>query len=72
MDGPIENLRVMVARLSAAMVASAFIVGVAIIGASQHPPFWDIIAPTWFVIGTVVAAALIARQFVLGRRKPSR
>ena len=70
MEGPIENLRLMVARLSMAMVASALIVGLAIIGASEHPPFWDIIAPTWFVMGMVGIAGLTARHFALGRRRP--
>ena len=72
MEGPIENLRLMAARLSTAMVASAFIVGLAIIGASEHPPFWDIIAPVWFVTGTVAATGLIVRLLVLARRKPPR
>ena len=70
MEWPIENLRLMVARLSTAMVVSALIVGLAIIGASEHPPFWDIIAPAWFVMGMVAIAGLTAGQFVFGRRKP--
>ena len=58
-----------VARLAMAILASSFIVGLAIIGAAEEPPGWGVVAPVWFAAGIVAATGLVARFVMLGRRK---
>ena len=69
LDESLDRLSAIVSRLATAILASSFIVGLAIIGAAEEPPGWGIIAPVWFVAGIAAATGLVARFVMLGRRK---
>lgn len=56
----------MVARLAAAIVFAAFILGLPVIAVTYEPPGWSIIAPAWFFGGTIAVLALFLR-LLLGR-----
>jgi hypothetical protein len=59
----------MVTRLSMAVVAAAFILGLPVITTTYEPPGWDYIAPGWFFGGIAAAIALIARLAFAGRQQ---
>lgn len=69
LDEYLDRVSAIVGRLATAILASSFIVGLAIIGAAEEPPGWGIIAPIWFAGGTVAVTGLIARFVLLGRRR---
>ncbi len=68
LDESLDRLAVIVGRLAMAILASSFIVGLAIIGVAEEPPGWGVIAPTWFLGGTFAVFGLVARFVLLGRR----
>ncbi|MBI2765947.1 MAG: AarF/ABC1/UbiB kinase family protein [Chloroflexi bacterium] len=72
LDEYLDRVGAIVGRLSTAILASSFIVGLAIIGAAERPPGWGVIAPAWFVGGTIAAAGLVARFIMLGRHRNRR
>ena len=69
LDEYLERVGAIVGRLAMAILASSFIVGVAIIGVAEEPPGWGLIAPVWFGGGTLAVAGLMARFVLLGRRR---
>jgi ubiquinone biosynthesis protein len=70
LDEYLDRVSDIVGRLATAILASSFIVGLAIIGAAEEPPGWGVIAPVCFVTGVIAAAGLVARFVMLGRRRP--
>jgi len=69
LDETIDRLSGMVSRLSTAIVAAAFILGLPFLVTAWKPPAWDILAPLWFFGGLVAAAGLIVRLALAGRRR---
>lgn len=69
LDEYLDRVAAIVGRLAVAILASSFIVGLAIIGVAEEPPGWSVIAPVWFVGGSLVVAGLVARFVLLGRRR---
>jgi len=69
LDETIGRLSGMVSRLSTAIVAGALLAGLPVIATAYEPPLWEIIAPTWFFLGTALAAGLVLRLIWLGRKK---
>lgn len=69
LDEYLDRVGSMVSRLATAILASAFIVGLAIIGAAVEPPGWGFIAPVWFVGGIAAAVGLGTRFVMLGRQR---
>jgi hypothetical protein len=69
LDEYLDRVSAIVGRLATAILASSFIVGLAIIGVAEEPPGWGIIAPVWFVGGVIAVAGLVARFVMLGRRR---
>ena len=70
-DESLDRVGAIVGRLATAILASSFIVGLAIIGVAEEPPGWRLIAPVWFVVGTIAAAGLVARFILAGRQRSS-
>jgi ubiquinone biosynthesis protein len=64
-----HQLHAMAARVSMAVVAAAFILGLPILAAVHPPPGWRLLAPAWFFAGNLIAAGLIVRLLIIGRRK---
>jgi ubiquinone biosynthesis protein len=69
LDEALNRLSGMVTRLSTAIVAAAFIMGLPVLTTAYEPPGWNIIAPAWFVFGTVAVFGLIARLWWAGRQR---
>jgi ubiquinone biosynthesis protein len=69
LDESLNRLSGMVTRLSMAVVAAAFILGLPVITTTYEPPGWDYIAPVWFFGGIAAALALIARLAFAGRQQ---
>jgi ubiquinone biosynthesis protein len=69
LDEYLDRVSAMVGRLATAILASSFIIGLAIIGAAERPPGWGLIAPAWFLGGSLAAVGLVARFVMLGRRR---
>jgi ubiquinone biosynthesis protein len=69
LDEALNRLSGMVTRLSMAIVTAAFIVGLPLLATVYEPPGWRWMAPAWFFGGIMVAAGLIARLAVAGRRQ---
>lgn len=69
LDEVLNRMSSMVTRLSMAIVAAAFIMGLPVLATAYRPPGWDIIAPAWFVFGSLAVAGLIVRLWWAGRRK---
>ena len=69
LDEYLERVAAMVGRLATAILASSFIVGLAIVGAATEPPGWGFLAPVSFFAGVMAAMGLVARFFLQGRRR---
>ena len=67
LEETVERLSEMVTRLSTAIIAGAFILGLPTLATVWKPPGWDYVAPVWFTLGAVAAVALLLR-LALGRR----
>lgn len=72
MDEALGRLSSMVTRLSIAIVAAAFIMGLPVVATVYEPPGWNVLGPLWFFSGVAVIVALIARLAVAGRKPPRR
>jgi ubiquinone biosynthesis protein len=68
MDEALNRLSSMVTRLSIAIVAAAFIMGLPVLATVYEPPGWSVMGPIWFFSGIAVIVALIARLALAGRR----
>ena len=68
LDETLNRLSSMVTRLSMAIVAAAFILGLPMLATAYEPPGWSAIAPVWFVGGVLSAVTLIGRLAFAGRR----
>jgi ubiquinone biosynthesis protein len=69
LDETLNRLSSMVTRISMAIVAGSFILGLPLLATVWEPPGWDYIAPVWFFGAMLTAIALIARLAVAGRRQ---
>ena len=68
LDEALNRLGSMVTRLSIAVVAAAFIMGLPVLATAYQPPGWRWLAPLWFFAGIAIILALVARLAVAGRR----
>jgi len=68
LDESLNRMSSMVTRLSTAIVAAAFIMGLPVLATAYEPPGWRFIAPIWFVAGIAVVLGLIVRLAIAGRR----
>ena len=68
LDESLNRMSSMVTRLSTAIVAAAFIMGLPVLATAYEPPGWRFLAPIWFVTGIAVVLALIVRLAIAGRR----
>lgn len=71
-DEALNRISSMVTRLSTAIVAAAFIMGLPVVATVYEPPGWDVLGPLWFFSGLAVILAFIARLAIAGRRPPRR
>lgn len=72
LDDALDRFSETIARLATAILASSFVIGLAIIGVAEDPPGWGLFAPVWFAGGVVAAAGLVIRFAMLGRRRTRR
>ena len=72
LDEALNRMRSMVTRLSIAVVAAAFIMGLPVLATVYEPPAWTVIAPIWFFAGFAIVVALIVRLAFAGRRPRGR
>lgn len=72
LDEALNRMSSMVTRLSLAIVAGAFILGLPMLANVYEPPGWNWIAPMWFWGGIVLAISLVVRLAFAGRRKEHR
>jgi ubiquinone biosynthesis protein len=68
LDETLNRLSGMVTRLSTAIVAAAFIMGLPVLATAYTPPAWGIMAPVWFGLGAVTLFGLVVRLWWAGRR----
>lgn len=69
LDEYLDRVSGIVGRLATAILASSLIVGLSIIGVAEQPPGWGLIAPVWFVGGTLAVVGLVVRFALLGRHR---
>lgn len=72
LDEVLNRLSGMVTRLSTAIVAAAFIMGLPVLATAYEPPGWNVIAPAWFMFGPVAVFGLILRLWWAGRQRRTR
>lgn len=69
LDESLNRFSSLVTRLSTAIVAAAFIMGLPVLATVYEPPGWRIFGPLWFFGGIAIIAILIVRLVIAGRGK---